>query len=40
MPQQIRAVSKQRMMGTAIAQLNAEVMALVEDAMKLHLGID
>ncbi|NJM78009.1 MAG: type II toxin-antitoxin system PemK/MazF family toxin [Acaryochloridaceae cyanobacterium RU_4_10] len=40
MPQQIRAVSKQRMMGTAIAQLNAEVMALVEDAMKLHLGMD
>jgi mRNA interferase MazF len=40
MPQQIRAVSKQRMMGDAIALLNAEIMILVEDAMRLHLGMD
>lgn len=40
MPQQMRAVSRQRMMGGAIALVKAEQMALIEDAMKLHLGID
>jgi mRNA interferase MazF len=40
MPQQIRAVSKQRIIGDAIALLDPEIMILVEDAMKLHLGMD
>jgi mRNA interferase MazF len=40
MPQQIRAVSKQRIIGGAIALLSSEIMSLVEDALKLHLGME
>lgn len=40
MPQQVRTIAKQRMIGNAIALLNAEVMQLVEDALKLHLGMN
>jgi mRNA interferase MazF len=39
MPQQVRTIAKQRIVGDAIALLSNEVMALVEDALKSHLGI-
>jgi mRNA interferase MazF len=39
MPQQVRTISKQRIVGEAITLLDAEVMELMEDALKLHLGI-
>jgi mRNA interferase MazF len=40
MPQQVRTIAKQRIIGDAIALLNREVMQLVEDALKLHLGMN
>jgi mRNA interferase MazF len=40
MPQQVRTIAKQRIVEAAIAVLNAEVMQLIEDALKLHLGIN
>jgi mRNA interferase MazF len=40
MPQQVRTIAKQRIIGDAIALLNGEVMQLVEDALKLHLGMN
>jgi mRNA interferase MazF len=39
MPQQVRTIAKQRIVGDAIALLSNDVMALVEDALKLHLGM-
>jgi mRNA interferase MazF len=40
MPQQVRTIAKERIVGDAIALLSNEVMALVEDALKLHLGMN
>ncbi len=39
MPQQVRTIIKQRIVGEAIALLSVEVMQLIEDALKLHLGM-
>ncbi|MGB8698324.1 MAG: type II toxin-antitoxin system PemK/MazF family toxin [Thermosynechococcaceae cyanobacterium] len=39
MPQQVRTIAKQRMIGEPIALLNDEVMQLIDDALKLHLEL-
>lgn len=40
MPQQVRTITKQRIVGEAIALLSVEVMQLIEDALKLHFGME
>jgi mRNA interferase MazF len=40
MPQQVRTISKQRIIGDAIALLSVEDIQLLEDALKLHLGMN
>jgi mRNA interferase MazF len=37
--QQIRTVSKQRIEGDVVGELNEELMQLVDAAMRLHLGL-
>jgi mRNA-degrading endonuclease toxin of MazEF toxin-antitoxin module len=39
MPQQVRTIAKQRIVGDAIALLSVEDIQLLEDALKLHLGM-
>jgi mRNA interferase MazF len=38
--QQVRTISKQRLGGDAVGNLNPEVMQLVDVALKLHLKLD
>lgn len=38
--QQIRTISQQRISGKALGQLSAELMQLVEAALRLHLALD
>lgn len=38
--QQIRTISKQRIMGSALGSLNVKIMQQVETATKLHLDFD
>ncbi len=38
--QQIRTISKQRISGKALGQLSAELMQLVEAALRLHLALN
>ncbi|WP_225880427.1 type II toxin-antitoxin system PemK/MazF family toxin [Anabaenopsis elenkinii] len=37
--QQIRTISKQRILGDVVGYLSQELIDLVNDAMKLHLGL-
>jgi mRNA interferase MazF len=36
---QVRTIAKQRLEGAAVARLEPETMELVDDALRLHLGI-
>ena len=38
--QQIRTISKQRIIGEVIGSLNEEIMLLIDAALKLHLGLN
>ncbi|MBD2452060.1 type II toxin-antitoxin system PemK/MazF family toxin [Nostoc sp. FACHB-152] len=38
--QQVRTISKQRIVGEMVNSLNEELMQLVDAALKLHLGLD
>lgn len=38
--QQVRTISKQRILGEVIGSLSAELMQLVDAALKLHLGLE
>ncbi|MEH2377264.1 type II toxin-antitoxin system PemK/MazF family toxin [Nostoc sp.] len=37
--QQVRTISKQRITGEVLGSLNEEMMALIDAALKLHLGL-
>lgn len=37
--QQVRTISKQRIIGEVLASLNEEMMVLIDAALKLHLGL-
>ncbi|MGB3652601.1 MAG: type II toxin-antitoxin system PemK/MazF family toxin [Rivularia sp. (in: cyanobacteria)] len=38
--QQVRTISKQRIIGEVIGSLNEEIMLLIDAALKLHLGLN
>lgn len=38
--QQVRTISKQRIIGEVVSSLNEEMMVLIDAALKLHLGLD
>jgi len=37
--QQVRTISKERIMGEVVGSLNEEMMVLIDAALKLHLGL-
>jgi mRNA interferase MazF len=37
--QQVRTISKQRIIGEVVGSLNEEIMVLIDAALKLHLGL-